>query len=94
MSLTDTNVDQVLVSQAGGTYIPLYYIEGDEGEGTWKDGTLVQGQMVGRTQRTIQSSSSTEVVGDLRSREDLVESGRHSNIVALCTLDGQRYCKT
>ena len=82
MSTTGSGVDQVLVSQAGGTYIPLHYeMEGGESR-------LTQGQTVGRVQRNNQSSS-TEVIGDLHTHDDFVEGARHCNTVALCTLDGK-----
>lgn len=110
--MTSSAVAQVLVSQAGGTYIPLYYTgagtkqeEGKEEEKVELRKTssgsreeekepgameLVQGEMVGKVSRSSQSSSSTEVVGDLHSHQDLIEGGRHCNTVALCTLDGEK----
>ena len=49
---------------------------------------LVTNPLVGLVQRG-NPTSSTEVIGDLHSKQDLQENGRHSNIVALCTLDGK-----
>ena len=49
---------------------------------------LVANPLVGLVQRG-NPTSSTEVIGDLHSKQDLQEYGRHSNIVALCTLDGK-----
>ena len=49
---------------------------------------LLAGPIVGLVQRS-RPMSSTEIVGDLRSRQDLEEEGRHSNLVAICTLDGR-----
>ena len=84
VSTTSANVDHLLVSQAGGTYIPLCYTREEEGG----EPRLTQGQTVGRVQRNSQSSS-TEVIGDLHTHEDFVEGASHCNTVALCTLDGK-----
>ena len=89
MSTTSANVDQLLVSQAGGTYIPLYYTREEEGG----EPRLTQGQTVGRVQRNSQSSS-TEVIGDLHTHQDFVEGASHCNTVALCTLDGKHRVST
>lgn len=51
---------------------------------------LTAGSVVGRAQKS-NPSSSTEIVGDLHSQQDLSEDGSHCNVVALCTLDG-KYC--
>ena len=44
-------------------------------------------EIVGVVQRN-NPRSSTEIIGDIRSRPDLQEESKHSNIVALCTLGG------
>lgn len=49
---------------------------------------LIVCPVVGYVQRG-NPTSSTEVVGDLHSRIDLLEGGQRPNIVALCTLDGK-----
>lgn len=49
---------------------------------------LNAGSIVGLVQR-INPQSSTEIVGDLKSRDHLQEDMKYSNIVALCTLDGK-----
>lgn len=49
---------------------------------------LIADEIVGVVQRN-NPQSSTEIIGDIRSRPNLHEDTRHSNIVALCTLDGE-----
>ena len=48
---------------------------------------LTVGPVVGHAQKS-NPSSSTEIVGDMHSRQDLSEDSSHCNVVALCTLDG------
>lgn len=48
---------------------------------------LIQGALVGTVQHA-DPTTSTEVVGDLHSQQDLVDGGVHCNVAALCTLNG------
>lgn len=58
-----------------------------KGCGIMSNYQLHAGPIVGLVQRS-NPLSSTEIVGDLKSRLDLEEESKHSNLVALCTLNG------
>ncbi|KAL5503150.1 hypothetical protein EMCRGX_G010057 [Ephydatia muelleri] len=88
-------MNQLIVSQPGGTYIPYAY-EGvsapfsdtDKEGGHHEVHHIVQMPVVGQPQKS-NPSTSTEVVGDIRrniANSPTNEGNRH--LVALCTLDG------